>query len=1011
MRISKEDCRNLDRALALEWLEPNGRGGFASGTVAGANTRRYHALLLTARQPPGERIVLVNHVEEWVDVGGESFSLSTNVYPGAVHPAGYERCDGFSTEPWPTWTFDCNGTSVRREILSILGRDIVIIRWKVPGNAEAAIRVRPMLTGRDYHATHHENDRLLTGAMSGDGVVSWQTYPDLPTVTAFHSGVYRHAPDWYRRVEFSIEGQRGLDHEEDWWSPGELSFVLPSNSEPVLVLTSESVERLDIAGLIAEEEARRAAFRDGDRSGDPLAGPLRQAASAFLVQRGTDQTVIAGYPWFTDWGRDAFISLPGLCLATGRTNSAWHVIAAFASSLSEGMVPNRFPDAGDAPEYNSIDASLWFVYAVDRYLAASHDEPKVRDMAWPAIKDVLDGYRVGTRYGIRMDHDGLIAGGTPGVPLTWMDGKIGDRGVTPRQGKPVEIQALWVRALIAGENLARQFGERNYADRCRRDRQRAVASFRKRFWYEEGGYLYDVIDGPEGDDASFRPNQLYAISLVDDLVPRKRAQQILRLVESTLLTPVGLRTLSPQDGRYRPRYEGAVPERDSAYHQGSVWPFLLGPFITAWVKHFGRNAKVRAQARTFLAGLEAHLHDACLGQVSEIFDGEPPHHPRGCFAQAWSVAEPLRTLAEDLGVELGVPPPMKTVLIPQTSRVKSTKKRLGPSTGTRPKRNVRKTVRRAASRRERHGISSPYPPCRVSIVGSTMGHSHLAGENCARRTSMHRWGALGILGASIMALASQAAADCPDGSRTVSEAEQQAYLSLQLAIKAAIPPPPAGWSLKDPAGKMPPAAPKDICKGADPVPGWYGTYSWDDEFKRTAARDRERDARIRKASTWTPEEEKELDEYEAKARDLERKAVAVIRTNPDEAARLRGDARPFSEKANALRKAHNERIAPEVESIRKEYNALYVNPTVAVSIVVSEHNGEADAKEPLHIPGTMTAFIEVRTKSISASDRLPLPTKAAGSAPSLERSGRRSTEPASRRRSSPGCWAPRISPR
>jgi predicted glycogen debranching enzyme len=690
MHVPAEECQHLDRALALEWLEPNGRGGFASGTVAGANTRRYHALLLTACKPPGERFLLVNHLEEWVDIGGESFPLSTNVYPGAIHPAGYERCVGFSTDPWPTWMFDCHGISVRREILSIHGRDIVVIRWKVAGDARAAIRVRPMLTGRDYHATHHENGRLLTGAMSGDGVVSWQTYSGLPTVTAFHSGVYRHAPDWYRRVEFPIERQRGLDHEEDWWSPGELSFVLPSASEPVLVLTSESVERLDSAGLIAEEEARRTGSRDSGRPGDPLAGLLRGAAEAFLVQRGADQTVIAGYPWFTDWGRDACMSLPGLCLATGRTDSAWHVIAAFASAMSEGMVPNRFPDAGEAPEYNSIDASLWFVYAVDRYLAASQDETRVRDIAWPAIKDILDGYRVGTRYGIRMDHDGLIAGGTTGFALTWMDVKTGGRAVTPRHGKPVEIQALWLQALIAGEKLARQFGETSYAERCRRDRRRAVAAFRKRFWYEEGGYLYDVIDGPEGDDASLRPNQLYAISM-DGLVPRKRAQQILRLVESTLLTPVGLRTLSPQDGRYRPRYEGPGPDRDGAYHQGSVWPFLLGPFITAWVKSFGRDAKVRAKARTFLAGLEAHLHDACLGQVSEIFDAEPPHHPRGCFAQAWSVAEPLRAMDEDLGVDLGVPLGVKTAQIPQPSRGKSAKKRPGPSTAAKPKKDSRKS--------------------------------------------------------------------------------------------------------------------------------------------------------------------------------------------------------------------------------------------------------------------------------------------------------------------------------
>lgn len=339
------------------------------------------------------------------------------------------------------------------------------------------------------------------------------------------------------------------------------------------------------------------------------------------------------------------------------------------------MIPNRFPDAGEQPEYNTIDASLWFVHAIARYLAASRDDSRVRVTAWPAVRQILDGYRRGTRYGIRMDQDGLITGGVSGAQLTWMDAKIGDRVVTPRQGKPVEIQALWVRALDAGETLARMFGEASYADQCQADRQRAIASFQQRFWYEQGGYLYDVIDGPEGNDTSLRPNQLYAISLDDDLVPRDRAQHILRLVQEHLVTPVGLRTLPPDDPRYRPRYEGGLLERDRAYHQGTVWPFLLGPLVTAWIKSFGRNAKSRTEARGFLNGLESHLTEACLGQVSEIFDGDAPHYPRGCYAQAWSVAEPLRALIEDLGISAGTSRnPVKTVIIRRQS---STRRREG----------------------------------------------------------------------------------------------------------------------------------------------------------------------------------------------------------------------------------------------------------------------------------------------------------------------------------------------
>lgn len=653
MKVNTEDCRSLDRALSLEWLETNGRGGFASGTIAGANTRRYHALLLTARKPPSERFVLVNHLEEWLDIDGQAIPLSTNLYPGAVHPSGHEHCSQFSTDPWPTWIFDCNGVTVQREILSIHSRDIVMVRWKLIGKKDSRVvlRVRPKLTGRDYHATHHENGSLSTEASIGSGFVAWQPYPDVPPVRAFHSGSYRHESNWYRHIQFPVEQQRGLDAEEDWWSPGEFTFDFESSSTRTLVFTSETIDRLDVADLAKREKFRRDTLRQAAPADDSLAGQLWCATDVYLSERGIQHTVIAGYPWFTDWGRDTFISLPGLCLVTGRLDVAWQVIESFSTHVSEGMMPNRFPDIGEQPEYNTIDASLWFIHAIDRYLAASRDEVRVHKTAWPAVKQILDGYRRGTRYGIRMDEDGLITGGVPGAQLTWMDAKVGDWVVTPRHGKPVEIQALWVRALEVGEALAREFGEADYADRCRSDRSKAIASFHKRFWYEQGGYLYDVIDGPEGTDSSLRPNQLYAISLVDELVPHNRAQQILRLVKEQLLTPVGLRTLSPTDSRYRARYEGGVLERDSAYHQGTVWPFLLGSFVTAWIKVYGKNSAVLKQARSFLDGIDAHLKEACLGQVSEIFDAEAPQAPRGCYGQAWSVAEPLRVLIEDLGIK------------------------------------------------------------------------------------------------------------------------------------------------------------------------------------------------------------------------------------------------------------------------------------------------------------------------------------------------------------------------
>lgn len=658
MTIDARGCRDLERALSLEWLEPNGRGGYASGTVAGANTRRYHALLLVARHPPVDRVALVNHVEESIEIGGDTCPLSTNVYGGAVHPEGYQYCERFSDVPWPTWRFACRGIRLERELVCPHGRDLVILRWRLLDDASPAVvlRVRPMLTGRDFHATHQENAALRSEATITEGQVVWQPYEGLPPVRAQHNGQYHHRPDWYRRIHYPVDRERGLEHVEDWWSPGECLFTLTPGTTAELVFTTETIPPLSVTQVMDAERRRRDTLVTSAPTEDELTHRLWVASNAFLVKRAARQTVIAGYPWFADWGRDTFVALPGLCLVTGRYEVARQVIEAFASYVSQGMVPNRFPDIGEQPEYNTIDASLWFIHTVDRYLYYSRDLVGVQRMAWPAVKQILDGYRQGTRFGIRMDEDGMITGGVEGVQLTWMDVKIGEWVVTPRHGKPVEIQALWVRALAVAAALAEQFGESAYAAQCRQDRARATASFRDRFWYRTGGYLFDVVDGPTGDDASLRPNQIFALALDDQLVTDAQAKQVLQLLKERLLTPVGLRTLAPEDIRFCASYEGGVAERDAAYHQGTVWPFLLGPFVTAWVKAYGDSPSVRRDARLFLQGLFEHLDEACLGQVSEIFDGERPHRARGCVAQAWSVAEPLRALIEDIAVTSdGVP--------------------------------------------------------------------------------------------------------------------------------------------------------------------------------------------------------------------------------------------------------------------------------------------------------------------------------------------------------------------
>ncbi|HWI68843.1 MAG TPA: glycogen debranching enzyme N-terminal domain-containing protein, partial [Nitrospiraceae bacterium] len=396
MKITTQDCQNLERALSLEWLETNGRGGFASGTVAGANTRRYHAFLLTACNPPSERFVFVNHLEEWIDIEGQSYPLSTNLYPNAIHPEGYKQCTGFTTDLWPTWTYDCHGTAVLREVFCVRDRDLVVIRWTLAGKTKKAVtlRVRPMVSGREYHATHHVNDSLSTTATTvTDGLVSWRPYSELPSVQAFQNGGYRHDPTWCLTIQFPAEQQRGLDFEEDWWSPGEFTYRLDRSVAATLVLTTESIDSVNVVALAKGERKKRTDLRAAAPTTDPLAKKLWCAVEAYLSARGNRQTVMAGYPWFTDWGRDTFISLTGLCLVTGRWQTAWRTIESFAAYISQGMIPNRFPDSGDHPEYNSIDASLWFIHAIERYVVYSKDDARVRAVAWPVVKQIIDGYR------------------------------------------------------------------------------------------------------------------------------------------------------------------------------------------------------------------------------------------------------------------------------------------------------------------------------------------------------------------------------------------------------------------------------------------------------------------------------------------------------------------------------------------------------------------------------------------------------------------------------------------
>ncbi len=613
----------LQQATTSEWLETNGLGGFASGTLCGLNTRRYHGLLVVATKPPVGRVVLLSKLEETLVVDGVRYDLSANQYPGGVtHPRGHELLAQFQAAPWPTFEYAVAGGTLTKSVFMIHGENTTVLRYRWSGPSIASLELRPLIAFRDYHALTHENTAINSAVEQIPGCAILRPYGDLPPLCLNHTTAEVEVTGhWYRRFQCAVEQERGLDFEEDLFQPLVLRFTL---TEPAVVAASTQV-RAPVG-----PEQRERARRQG------LGGRLQAAADQFLVRRGEFASIIAGYPWFSDWGRDTMIALPGLTLATGRYGVAQKILLAFAEHLSEGMLPNRFPDAGEAPEYNTVDATLWFVDAI----RACGDQRLARDL-YPALRSIIEWHLRGTRYGIRADVDGLLNAGVPGVQLTWMDAKVGDWVVTPRHGKPVEIQALWYNALRVVQQYAEAFADPEFAAVCRSTADRAAAAFATLFWNHDQGCLFDCI-GPEGPDPSIRPNQIFAVSLQHPLLQGDRARQVVEVVRRELLTPMGLRTLAPGDPLYRPHYRGGVLERDSAYHQGTVWPWLIGPFLTAYLTVEGDSEAARAQARTWLQPLLDNTDAGCIGQICEVADGDAPHTPGGCFAQAWSVAEVLR---------------------------------------------------------------------------------------------------------------------------------------------------------------------------------------------------------------------------------------------------------------------------------------------------------------------------------------------------------------------------------
>jgi len=654
--FGREICGDLAASTRREWLITNGLGGYACGTVSGVLTRKYHGLLVAATAPPGKRVMLLAALDAEVQIGDRIAPLSTHRWMGgAIAPRGDRDLESFRIEGGvPAWSHAFGSTLLERRVWMVPGANTTCVRWTLRRGGPVTLRLKALATSRSHHHVAPEPRASPKSVKHGAAVEV--RFERAPTPLWLHCDAARVVPaagEQYHGYLLSVERERGYDAIDSHHHVADIEAHLEPGASMTVIASTEHVAAPDGARLLAERRAyeRRCLELAGIDTAGPASsrpassrlGRLVLAADQFVVRRDAAPrgvSIIAGYPWFEDWGRDTMIALPGLLLATGRADEAADVLRTFAQAIERGMIPNRFPDEGGAPEYHTVDATLWMVHAVAAHADATNDLTLVREL-WSALESIIVAHLDGTRHGIRVDPtDGLLRAGEPGIQLTWMDAKVGDWVVTPRIGKPVEISALWHAACARMARWSEALGQPGDLYRVQRDK--TVRGF-ARFWNPARRCLYDVLDGPHGDDGSLRPNQLLAVSLAPSPVPEGQRRSIVERCAEHLLTSMGMRTLAPEDAGYHGAYEdGAADQasRDARYHQGTAWPWLIGPFIDAFLSVGG----TKEQASTILEPLLLHLDDAGLGSISEIADGDPPHRPSGCPAQAWSVAEVLRTL-------------------------------------------------------------------------------------------------------------------------------------------------------------------------------------------------------------------------------------------------------------------------------------------------------------------------------------------------------------------------------
>jgi predicted glycogen debranching enzyme len=660
--LAAEDFRTLTET---EWLVTNGLGGYASGTIGGTLTRVFHGYLISALQSPLGRTMMLNDIlEEIVMPDGRRFKLNGLITEGGEYRGAPPYLTNFGLDAGlPVWTYEVEGFVLEKRVVLPHRQNTTYIDYRVlNAKGTAKLHLRPAVNMREHEAPVNTKLEQYTFTVRDHQyeLKPNSAVPPLRLMLIGKGASVTVDAQRIRNVTYQLERSRGYIWRGDLWSPGYLSVDVSAGREVTLVASTET---WDIMSALDPQQAcdaeqdrkRRLLIEANPAACDPSCRELVWAADQFIftpVGRQEDtararaagdeiRSIIAGYHWFTDWGRDTMISLEGLTLTTGRQVEASYILRTFARYIRDGLIPNMFPEGKKQGLYHTADATLWFFHALNRYLKKT-DDRHLLDQMVPKLLDIVGHHLRGTRFNIHVDSkDGLLSQGALGYQLTWMDAKVDDWVVTPRRGKAVEINALWYNALRLLEGWLREVGRDEEATGIGEHAARAKRSFNKRFWYSEGGYLYDVLDGDNGHcDTSCRPNQIFAISLDHPVLDKVHWKQVLSVVKDRLLTPVGLRSLAPGEPDYKPRYDGDLRSRDAAYHQGTVWAWLIGPFIDAWLRVHPQEFET---ARGFLEGFKAGLHSACVGQISEIFDAEPPFTPRGCCAQAWSVAEVLRS--------------------------------------------------------------------------------------------------------------------------------------------------------------------------------------------------------------------------------------------------------------------------------------------------------------------------------------------------------------------------------